>query len=134
MGDQSYMDFLSDSSPPSSRAILSWEIHQILSFGGTSSNFVSVIKYFIILWKSNARAGKDTWQFCLWWCGPFKIPSSKTLSLSCSKIICASTAFSLYGFPNTSDMIVNNVMEQDTNWQVQSQKEWNCAQTIVGWG
>ena len=83
---------------------------------------------------SNARVGRDMWQFYLWWCGPFKIPSSKTLSLSCSKIICASTAFSLYGFPNTSDTTVNNAMGQDTNWQVQSQKEWNCAQTIVGWG
>ena len=42
MSDQSYMDFLSDSSPPSSGAIPSWGSYQILSFGGTSSNFVLI--------------------------------------------------------------------------------------------
>ena len=54
MSDQSFLDEYFNSSPPSTASPLSmpsWGGHQILSFGGASQNFVSVIKYFLFFFE-----------------------------------------------------------------------------------
>ena len=60
MSDQSYMDFLSDSSPSSSEAIPPWRSHQILSFGGTSSNFVSMSLNILLFFENLMQKQKET--------------------------------------------------------------------------
>ena len=54
MSDQSFLDDYFNPSPPSTASPLfmpSWGGHQILSFGGASQNFVSVIKYFLFFFE-----------------------------------------------------------------------------------
>ena len=116
MGNQSYMDFLSDSSPPSSGAIPSWRSHQILSFGGTSTNFVNVSLNILLFFENLMQEQEETLDSSVYGgVGLSRFPLSKPFPYLAQRSSVSQQLSSLYGFPNTSDMTVNNAMGQDTN-------------------